>query len=106
MPFRASPTASTYTAATDSLVKEMALAQFIQLTITPCLLVSAIGLLLLSMTNRYVSGWAHLDKINIYGHEEKWANVATQHSLMTNAHTIKTTQIRVAGTRTSRTALG
>jgi predicted membrane channel-forming protein YqfA (hemolysin III family) len=31
----------------------MALSQFIQLTITPCLLVSAINLLLLSMTNRY-----------------------------------------------------
>jgi predicted membrane channel-forming protein YqfA (hemolysin III family) len=31
----------------------MALSQFIELTITPCLLVSAIGLLLLSMTNRY-----------------------------------------------------
>jgi len=31
----------------------MSLSQFIQVTITPCLLVSAIGLLLLSMTNRY-----------------------------------------------------
>lgn len=56
MLFELSPTALSYATATTVLVKEMALAQFIQLTITPCLLVSAIGLLLLSMTNRYVSG--------------------------------------------------
>lgn len=48
----------------------MALAQFIQLTITPCLLVSAIGLLLLSMTNRYT----HLtDRIRLVQcKEDKW----------------------------------